>query len=121
MNRPQIRFLKNIHLRELAALTVLAITAIAIYSNTLNSTFHLDDERVIWDNPAVFMQEISWESISKAAFESRIRTRPVAHISFALNYFFHRLEVRGYHAVNILIHHSSVLPFKNNPVPARFK
>jgi tetratricopeptide (TPR) repeat protein len=104
MYKTQVRFLKNIHLRELAALAILAITAIALYSNTLNSSFHLDDERVIWDNPAVFMQEISWESLSEAAFESRIRTRPVAHISFALNYFFHRLEVRGYHAVNILIH-----------------
>src|SRR5210317_1716187 len=95
MYKTQVRFLKNIHLRELAALAILAITAIALYSNTLNSSFHLDDERVIWDNPAVFMQEISWESLSEAAFESRIRTRPVAHISFALNYFFHRLEVRG--------------------------
>jgi hypothetical protein len=104
MNRTKASFLKNINLRELFALAVLAATAIVVYSNTLNSSFHLDDERAIWDNPAVFMQEISWESIAEAAFESRIRTRPVAHISFALNYFSHRLEVRGYHVVNILIH-----------------
>jgi tetratricopeptide (TPR) repeat protein len=104
MNRNQTNFMNNIKLRELLALAVLVIATFTVYSNTVDSSFHLDDERAIWDNPAVFMREINWENITEAAFESRIRTRPVAHLSFAMNYFFHRLDVRGYHVVNILIH-----------------
>lgn len=50
------------------------------------------------------MKEINWNTLTHAAFDSKIATRPVAHISLALNYYFHQLDVRGYHAVNILIH-----------------
>ncbi len=39
-----------------------------------------------------------------AGFESPTSRRPIANISFALNYFFHGYNVVGYHFVNILIH-----------------
>ena len=40
----------------------------------------------------------------KAAFESPVPSRPVANISFALNYYFHQYDLMGYHVINILIH-----------------
>jgi hypothetical protein len=92
---------------EMAALALLALAVAAAYSNTLEGSFHLDDERAIWDNPAVFMREVSLESLRRAAFDSHIRTRPLAHVTFAFNYFFHGLEIRGYHLVNIFIHISA--------------
>lgn len=97
-------FFKKINLWETAALAAMALVVMAAYSNTLDSSFHLDDERAIWDNPAVFMRKVSPESLGRAAFDSRISTRPVAHVSFAFNYFFHGFETRGYHLVNIFIH-----------------
>jgi tetratricopeptide (TPR) repeat protein len=100
----QLNFLKKINIRELIALTILVIAACAAYSNTLDSSFHLDDERAIGENPPTFMREITWDNLRRAAFESQITTRPVAQISFAFNYYFHQLNVRGYHVVNILIH-----------------
>jgi tetratricopeptide (TPR) repeat protein len=42
--------------------------------------------------------------ITRAGFESDASNRPVANISFALNYYFHQYNVMGYHLVNILIH-----------------
>ena len=99
-----MNFLKKTNIRELVALAVLVIAACAAYSNTLDSSFHLDDERAIGENPPTFMREITWDNLARAAFESQITTRPVAQISFAFNYYFHQLHVRGYHVVNILIH-----------------
>ncbi len=83
---------------------MLTAAVTAAYSNTLNSGFHLDDERAILKNPPVFMREISLESLRHAAFDSRIRTRPLAHITFAFNYYFHHFDLPGYHIVNIAIH-----------------
>ncbi|MFC1837806.1 hypothetical protein ACFLYW_03915 [Thermodesulfobacteriota bacterium] len=99
-----MNWLKKINIRELVALAVLAVAVSAAYSNTLNSSFHLDDERAIAKNPPVFMREITWDNLTHAAFDSEIRTRPVAHITFALNYYFHHLNLPGYHIVNIAIH-----------------
>ena len=104
MGENQLNFLKKINFRELTALAVLIIAVFGVYSHTLDSSFHLDDERAIWKNPPVFMKEINWDTLTHAAFDSKITTRPVAHISIAFNYYFHQLDVRGYHAVNILIH-----------------
>lgn len=36
--------------------------------------------------------------------DSPLPTRPVANISFALNYYFHRYQLLGYHLANIVIH-----------------
>jgi hypothetical protein len=97
-------FQKKMHLWEAVSLAVLALVVAAAYANTLDSSFHLDDERAIWDNPAVHMRKVSLENLRRAAFDSRISTRPVAHVTFAFNYVFHGLTTRGYHLVNIVIH-----------------
>jgi len=86
--------------REALLLAALAILVFFIYSNTLHGPFTFDDMKSIGNNPSVRLSELTWEGISRAAYLKR----PVAKISFALNYYFHQYDVLGYHLVNILIH-----------------
>jgi len=80
------------------SLGIIIILGIIIYSNTLNSSFHFDDSTSIVNNPSI--QKLSdvkaWWNFSPS--------RPVSMFSFALNYHFGQLNVRGYHIVNLLIH-----------------
>lgn len=74
------------------------------YSNTFKSPFLFDDTAHITENPYIRMENINSQTLSDAAFKSPLPERPVANISFALNYFFNRYNVLGYHLVNITIH-----------------
>jgi tetratricopeptide (TPR) repeat protein len=58
----------------------------------------------IKDNAHIRLTHPSLAGIARAAFESPSPNRPVANISFALNYFIHKYDVSGYHWINILIH-----------------
>lgn len=104
MRENRLNFFKKINRGELVALALLVIVTAGAYSNTLDSGFHFDDKRVIWDNPAVFMREITLDNLYDAAFNSPHRNRPVANVTFALNYYFHNLNLPGYHITNIFIH-----------------
>jgi tetratricopeptide (TPR) repeat protein len=76
----------------------------AIYSNTLDSPFILDDAHNIEENPHIQLTQISLGGLCAAGFDSPSSSRPVSNASFALNYYFGRHDVAGYHAVNIAIH-----------------
>lgn len=86
----------------------LAILILSIYGNSLDCSWHFDDEPNITENPNLYMRELSWDNIRHAMFSDRnnphIPYRPVACLSFALNYYFGELDVFGYHLVNIFIH-----------------
>ena len=82
----------------------LVLTTIALYAPTLNHAFHLDDQVNIWGNSYIQISSLSVDKLIKAGFESPNYKRPVANISFALNYYFNGLKVSGFHIVNILIH-----------------
>jgi len=82
----------------------LLLVAAAVYSGTLDHSFHADDKENIWNNSFIQISNLSVNELAKAVSESVNDKRPVANISFALNYYFHGLEVRGYHVVNIIIH-----------------
>ncbi|MBW2466109.1 MAG: tetratricopeptide repeat protein, partial [Deltaproteobacteria bacterium] len=81
----------------------LILTVLLIYSSNLDGPFILDDFR-IQTNPQIQIDNLTLQNLVKAGFESSPGTRPIAHISFALNYFFHGFDTRGYHLVNIAIH-----------------
>lgn len=89
---------------SLYVLLLFALVGFAIYANSLDVPFYLDDIRNISENNRVKIDTISFSSLSGAAFEGPIKTRPLALISFALNYYFHQSDVFGYHLVNILFH-----------------
>jgi tetratricopeptide (TPR) repeat protein len=85
-------------------LLLFGVLVFLIYANTLTGPFIFDDKHNIQQNPYIRIDRLSPGSIAKAALESPSKHRPVANISFALNYYFHRYNPVGYHFVNILIH-----------------
>ncbi|MDH3393416.1 MAG: tetratricopeptide repeat protein [Desulfobulbaceae bacterium] len=75
-----------------------------LYANTLAVPFYFDDIANVRENIHIRTGEISLSSLWQAGTDSLIRTRPLANISFALNFALHRYHVAGYHLVNIFIH-----------------
>ena len=82
---------------------MLAFGAI-VYSNTFDSPLVFDDEFFIIRDSAVHMTELSGDAIKTAAVDGRPRHRYLPNISFALNYYFGKLNPFGYHLVNLIIH-----------------
>jgi tetratricopeptide (TPR) repeat protein len=73
------------------------IAGIIAYSNSFDCSLHFDD--------ANFFEKI--DTISSAGISDWLRlfpSRPIGTLTFALNYHFHRLDVWGYHLVNLIIH-----------------
>jgi Tfp pilus assembly protein PilF len=71
-----------------------------VYLNSLSAPFIFDDQVAIVDNPAI-------RSISSAWSQPRntpLAGRPVAGITFALNFAAHGTDPAAYRATNILIH-----------------
>ncbi len=72
-------------------------TGLAAYSSSFSGLFHMDDVQNIVRNPRI--REIHrLDRIATGTF------RPVADLTLAANYAAGRLDVRGYHAVNLSIH-----------------
>ena len=87
---------------------IIAICLIA-YSNTLNAPFEFDDGVAIIENPIVrnfgFMVNPSEAKAHKGPFGYELfRRRYVGYLTFALNYRIHKLDVAGYHVVNLYVH-----------------
>ena len=89
---------------ETLLLAFLAIVVILIYADTLTGPFILDDIDNIVANPHIRISSLDLKDIIRAGFQSPEANRPVANISFALNYYFNGLNRVGFHVVNILIH-----------------
>ena len=94
----------HFHMRECLMLLLAAVLVFFIYSNILEGPFTFDDTPNIENNPNIRLTEFTLGGITRAGLESIASNRPVANISFALNYYFHQYNVMGYHLVNILIH-----------------
>ena len=89
---------------HLLTVIVLYVLGFVVYLNSFPVPFVFDDHPNIRDNPSIRLTAIDFEGLHTAAFESHIGQRPVANISFALNYLAGGYDVKGYHLVNILIH-----------------
>jgi len=95
----------NIHPKyETLLLSLMAIVVILTYADTLTTPFILDDIGNILANPHIRLQSLSLKNITQAGFQSPESSRPVANISFALNYYLNGFNLVGFHLVNILIH-----------------
>ena len=88
---------------------MLAVIVILIYADTLTTPFILDDIQNIRDNKQIRIPYLSIKNLAQAGFQSPLANRPIANISFALNYYLHGYNLVGFHAVNILIHITSGL------------
>ena len=62
------------------------VVAVAVYFGTLDHTFHFDDKQNVWNNLNIQISNFSFNEQIKAGFEGNLNQRPMANISFALNY-----------------------------------
>ncbi|MGD8962175.1 MAG: tetratricopeptide repeat protein [Desulfobacterales bacterium] len=85
-------------------LLMLGLLVAAIYANIMGGPYYFDDYFNIRDNHHIRLKQLTLNGLLKAAFENPIATRPVAYISFGLNYYLGGYDVFGYHVVNIVIH-----------------
>jgi len=80
------------------SIILICLAGLIAYSNSFECSFHFDDVPTIEENIAI-------RSLSNVkAWWSFYPSRPVGYLSFALNYHFHRLDLWGYHLVNLAIH-----------------
>ena len=80
---------------------------LACYGNSFRCAWHYDDSHNIVRNERIHMTEWRWEQLVRAFNGGPTRqviARPLAHLSFAINYKLGRLDVFGYHLVNFAIH-----------------
>ncbi|MFZ5573413.1 MAG: tetratricopeptide repeat protein [Thermodesulfobacteriota bacterium] len=89
---------------EILFLLLAACLVLLVYSNTFHNPFIFDDVVGITGNPNIRLKEFTLGGLLRAPLDNEYSSRPVALISFALNYYFHQYDVFGYHLVNILIH-----------------
>ena len=78
--------------RSALVLPVFVILGFLIYSNTLDVPFHFDDESNIVENPNIRLTGLSLKDITGTCFKSVCPNRPVANLSFAFNYYFHKYD-----------------------------
>ncbi len=94
-------FVKNKKFFLFLEILMIVILGIAIYSNSLHNPFQFDDTVFVTENFSIRnihnIQAI-WKSVLSHP------TRFVGFYTFALNYYFHGLDVFGYHCVNLAIH-----------------
>jgi tetratricopeptide (TPR) repeat protein len=78
-----------------------------IYSNTFNASWHLDDYANITHDARIKIADLSIDTLwhATASFSERLRdARPLARLTFALNWYFGGDDPFGYHVVNVVIH-----------------
>jgi len=90
-------------LRASAALIILTSVALLAYANTFNTPFIYDDTNNILTHTNIRMTRITPEAMLSVC-KGQFGNRPLANLTMAFNYYFHRYDVRGYHAVNLFIH-----------------
>lgn len=88
---------------------IIMLSIIVAYSNSMNCGWQLDDEPNITMNKVLQIKDLSSSSLKQslyAAPNGRMEKlyRPVACFTLALNWYFGRDDVFGYHLVNLSAH-----------------
>ncbi len=82
------------------SILIISCLATLIYSNSLQNSFHFDDYYYITGN--LHIRDLS--DLAQIGDALSKPSRYVPFLTFALNYYFHRLDVAGYHVLNIFFH-----------------
>ncbi|ACL06498.1 Tetratricopeptide TPR_2 repeat protein [Desulfatibacillum aliphaticivorans] len=81
---------------------------ILVYSNTFHGVFVFDDNTRIVKNEYIRMERLDFESITDSFRDEQTGAfrlwRPLAFLTFALNYYAGGLEPTGFHAFNLSVH-----------------
>jgi len=91
-------------LKNLIFILLICFSGLAVYANTFDSPFLFDDIPNIKRNPHVQIETLDAQNLAAVIHKSPNPRRPVANISFALNYLWGGYQVFGYHLVNLCIH-----------------
>ena len=106
---PQSHAKDRRYLSQFSGIFLLFILIVTIYSNTFNSSWHLDDYPNIINNKQIQLTELSPSALfrsfqlTKNNLNYRM-SRPLSYLSLALNWYIGNQQVIGYHIVNIIIH-----------------
>ncbi|MCF8109856.1 MAG: hypothetical protein K9J85_00050 [Desulfobacteraceae bacterium] len=89
----------------LAPLALIFVLLIAVYANSFYGTWIFDDTPNILENKHVHVESLDFESLKNSIYNLNGRVnRPLAFLSFGLNYYFGKTDPSGYHLVNFAIH-----------------
>lgn len=103
--------------RACAAFLLLVLSVLIVYSNSFDCSWHFDDfPNIVW-NKRLHLQDLYPNSILGTFYEPALSEtnekgklyRPVAGLTFGINWYFGQDDVFGYHVVNVLIHCLSAL------------
>src|SRR5947207_1359625 len=82
---------------------MIALAVVAVYANGLWGPFVFDDKSSIPENASIRQLWPLAGPLSPPQ-NTTVAGRPVLNFSLALNYAVGGLDVRGYHAANVIIH-----------------
>jgi tetratricopeptide (TPR) repeat protein len=85
------------------AFLFITLFGVLLYGHTLQAPFYMDDFINVKDS-LYAIKSLSLHELVSALFNGLAQHRPLANLSFALNYYVHGFALPGYHLVNIVIH-----------------
>ena len=87
---------------------LIIILGFAVYGNSLNGQFIWDDEHLIENNPNIkswsYLPRIFTEDIGAGGGKEYSFYRPLQMMTYMADYSLWRLNVKGYHLTNIILH-----------------
>ncbi|GAF76422.1 unnamed protein product, partial [marine sediment metagenome] len=100
--------LNNLKNPTILAIVLIIILGFVVYSNSLNGKFIWDDEYLIKNNVYIrsfsYLPKIFSEDIGTGAEKKYYFYRPLQMITYMIDYSLWKLNVRGYHLTNTLLH-----------------
>src|SRR6266513_1493786 len=90
--------------RKWALLGLLLLVNLIAYSNSFTTEWHFDDLSNIVNNRDVHLKDLSRASLHSAVTTKIAGIRPMAYLTFALNYYFSGPDLVSFHLVNFTIH-----------------
>lgn len=91
-------------IQNLAAFIIISVAGLISFSNIWESPFAYDDKGSIVENSAIHIERLDFKSLKKAALTGSSSSRPLVGLTFALNYYWGKSDVWGYHLFNLLVH-----------------
>jgi len=86
------------------------VLLLVIYANSFHGQWIFDDNPNILDNQNVHLDSLDFNSLKQSLYDLNGNlNRPLAYLSFGINYYFGGSDVFGYHLVNFAIHYLTVI------------
>ena len=102
--------------QTLSALFFFLVVLLLVYAPSFSGIWIYDDKPNILNNDNIHLEQINSTSLKKTLFwksqdpnTAEKVTRPLAYLSFALNWYVGKNQVFGYHVVNFIIHFAATV------------